>query len=94
MFRRNRVAGYEKLQLGVSGAGRYPSGYHRIEDNKFFECNRAVHIKTSDNLFVRLSILAQSTKDLLEKKEIRGEESESLVRCRISSSSGSTPTRC
>ena len=51
VFRRNRVAGYEKLQLGHSGAGRYPSGYHRIEDNEFFECNRAVHIKTSDNIF-------------------------------------------
>ncbi len=51
VFRRNRVAGFEKLQLGIGGMGRYPSGYHRIENNEFFECNRAVHIKTSDNIF-------------------------------------------
>ena len=47
IFRRNRIAGYEKLQLG---AGHFTPGYHRIEDNEFFECNRAVHIKSSDNI--------------------------------------------
>ncbi len=51
VFRHNRVAGFEKLQLGVGGGGRYPPGYHRVVHNEFFECNRAVHIKTSDNVF-------------------------------------------
>ena len=49
-FRRNKVAGYEKLQLGTGAGTGYPSGYHLIEDNEFFQCNRAVHVKSSDNI--------------------------------------------
>jgi hypothetical protein len=50
IFRRNTVAGYEKLQLGTGSGTGYPSGYHLIEDNEFFQCNRAVHVKSSDNI--------------------------------------------
>ncbi len=47
IFRNNKVAGYDKLQLGAA----LPSPtYHLIENNEFFECNRAVHVKTSHNI--------------------------------------------
>ena len=47
VFRNNKVAGYDKLQLGAA----LPSPtYHLIEKNEFFECNRAVHVKTSHNV--------------------------------------------
>ena len=51
VFRRNRVAGYQKLQLGIGLPTGYVPTYHRVEDNEFFNCNEAVHIKTSNNIF-------------------------------------------
>ncbi len=51
VFRRNKVAGYQKLQLGIGLPTGYVPTYHRVEDNEFFNCNEAVHIKTSDNIF-------------------------------------------
>lgn len=47
----NRIAGYEKLQLGRGGVIGNPPTYHLTENNEFFECNRAMHIKSSDNIF-------------------------------------------
>jgi len=59
IIRGNKMAGYDKMQLGWGPGGPHltylsyagPSTYHLVEDNEFFECNRAVHIKTSDNIF-------------------------------------------
>jgi len=51
VIRGNRIAGYEKLQLGHGSVVGYPPTYHLVENNEFFECNRAIHIKSSDNIF-------------------------------------------
>jgi len=56
VIRGNRIAGYQKLQLGAGGRPDYstlgsPPTYHLVEDNEFFEMNEAIHIKSSDNIF-------------------------------------------
>ena len=58
VIRNNKFAGYDKLQLGHGGKPDLstlgsPPSFHLIEDNEFFECNRAIHIKSSDNIFRR-----------------------------------------
>ena len=56
VIRGNRIAGYQKLQLGAGGRPDHstlgsPPTYHLVENNEFFEMNEAVHIKSSDNIF-------------------------------------------
>ena len=58
VIRKNKIAGYDKLQLGHGGKPDLitlgsPPSFHLIEENEFFECNRAIHIKSSDNIFSR-----------------------------------------
>ena len=58
VIRRNKIAGYEKMQLGAGGRPDHstlgsPPTYHIVEDNEIFECNRGIHVKSSDNIFRR-----------------------------------------
>ena len=56
IIRGNKFAGYEKIQLGSGGRldastlGSPPT-YHLVEGNEIFECNRGIHIKSSDNIY-------------------------------------------